>query len=159
VGKASIILASDLFKTPVMSRRSVTPMAPMLNGIGLAVADMATSLSFYRRLGLEFPAGAENEPHAEAELPGGLRLMIDTHASIASFDPDHRAGGAIKDGPSLAFVCADPAEVDSVHADLVAAGHTSESAPWDAPWGQRYAQVQDPDGNIVDLFAWSAANN
>jgi uncharacterized glyoxalase superfamily protein PhnB len=25
--------------------------------------------------------------------------------------------------------------------------------PWDADWGQRYAQVKDPDGNSVDLFA------
>jgi hypothetical protein len=25
--------------------------------------------------------------------------------------------------------------------------------PYDAPWGQRYATVLDPDGNIVDLFA------
>ena len=25
--------------------------------------------------------------------------------------------------------------------------------PWDAFWGQRYAQVKDPDGNVVDLFA------
>ena len=151
----SIILASDLFKTAVLSRRSVTNMAPTLNGIGLAVADMATSLSFYRRLGLEFPAGAENEPHAEAELPGGLRLMIDTHASIASFDPDHRAGGAIKDGPSLAFVCADPAEVDSVHADLVAAGYPNVKEPWDAFWGQRYGIVRDPDGYQIELFAWT----
>ena len=149
----SIILASDLFKTAVMPRRSVGDMAPTLNGIGLAVADMATSLSFYRRLGLEFPAGAENEPHAEAELPGGVRLMIDTHASIASFDPDHRPGGAIKEGPSLAFLCADPAEVDSVHADLVAAGYPNVKDPWDAFWGQRYAVVSDPDGNSIDLFA------
>lgn len=26
-------------------------------------------------------------------------------------------------------------------------------APWDAFWGQRYAVVVDPDGNLVDLFA------
>ena len=129
-------------------------MAPTLNGIGLAVADMATSLTFYRRLGLDFPAGAENEPHAETELPGGIRLMVDTHTSIASFEPSHTPGGAIKDGPSLAFLCADPAEVDSQHADLVAAGSPSVKEPWDAPWGQRYAILRDPDGYQVELFAW-----
>ena len=26
--------------------------------------------------------------------------------------------------------------------------------PFDAFWGQRYAQVKDPDGNPVDIFAW-----
>jgi catechol 2,3-dioxygenase-like lactoylglutathione lyase family enzyme len=130
-------------------------MAPSLNGIGLAVADMSTSLTFYRRLGLDFPAGAEDGPHAEAELPGGVRLMLDTHASISSFDPSHKPGGPIKDGASLAFLCADPAEVDSQHADLVAAGHTNVKDPWDAPWGQRYAILRDPDGYQVELFAWT----
>ncbi|MFF5291254.1 VOC family protein [Paractinoplanes globisporus] len=130
-------------------------MAPSLNGIGLAVADMATSLTFYRRLGLDFPAGAEDGPHAEAELPGGIRLMLDTHASISSFDPSHKPGGPIKDGASLAFLCADPAEVNSQHADLVAAGHTNVKDPWDAPWGQRYAILRDPDGYQVELFAWT----
>jgi catechol 2,3-dioxygenase-like lactoylglutathione lyase family enzyme len=129
-------------------------MAPTFNGIGLAVADMATSLTFYRRLGLDFPAGAENEPHAETELPGGIRLMLDTHELIVSFDPGHEPGGKIKNGPSLAFLCADPAEVDSQHADLVAAGHTNVKEPWDAPWGQRYAILRDPDGYQVELFAW-----
>ena len=37
--------------------------------------------------------------------------------------------------------------------ELVAAGHHGELKPWDAFWGQRYACVQDPDGNGVDLFA------
>ena len=37
--------------------------------------------------------------------------------------------------------------------ELVEAGYTGEKEPWDAFWGQRYAIVQDPDGNGVDLFA------
>ena len=36
---------------------------------------------------------------------------------------------------------------------LVAAGYQGGKEPWDAFWGQRYAQVFDPDGNSVDLFA------
>jgi len=124
-------------------------MAPTFNAIGLAVADMGKTLAFYRRLGLSFPAGAEEQPHAEAELPGGLRLLIDTHDTIRSFDPDFTP----HPGGSLAFACADPAEVDRVHAELVAAGHPSHKDPWDAPWGQRYAIVLDPDGTSIDLYA------
>ncbi len=131
-------------------------MAPTFNAIGIAVADMAASLAFYRRLGLDFPAGADQEPHAETQVAGGIRLMWDTHASLQSHDPDYRPGPP---GGGWAFLCADPAEVDSVHAELVAAGHPSVGAPWDAPWGQRYAQVRDPDGNVVDLFAWVKAND
>ena len=43
--------------------------------------------------------------------------------------------------------------MDAKHAELTAAGHRSALAPFDAPWGQRYATVLDPDGNSVDLYA------
>jgi catechol 2,3-dioxygenase-like lactoylglutathione lyase family enzyme len=127
-------------------------MAPRIDVIGMVVADMAASLAFYRRLGLDVPASADAEPHVEATLPGGLRLAWDTVETIRSFDPSWTrptGGHAI----GLAFACASPSEVDKAHADLVAAGYGSHAEPWDAFWGQRYATVEDPDGNTVDLFA------
>ena len=54
---------------------------------------------------------------------------------------------------ALAFECASPREVDDVHNRIVGAGFDSKKEPWDAFWGQRYAQVVDPDGNVVDIFA------
>ena len=54
---------------------------------------------------------------------------------------------------ALAFDCGSAAGVDATHATIVAEGFASKSEPWDAFWGQRYAQVVDPDGNEVDLFA------
>jgi catechol 2,3-dioxygenase-like lactoylglutathione lyase family enzyme len=146
-----MITGSDLFKTPPICAPNVGGMAPTFNGIGLATADMDTSLAFYRRLGLDVPADVGDEPHVEATLPGGSRLMWDTHASLRGFDPDFTPSPG---GASLAFLCADAAEVDRVHDDLVGAGGHSEKTPWDAPWGQRYAVVNDPDGYQVDLFAW-----
>jgi len=120
--------------------------------VGLVVADMARSLAFYRRLGLDVPADADAEPHVEATLPGGLRLAWDTVETIRSFD----AGWAPPTGGhrvALAFLCDGPGEVDAVHRELVEAGHEGHLEPWDAVWGQRYAVVHDPDGNAVDLFA------
>lgn len=113
---------------------------------------MAASLAFYRRLGLDFPAGAEEHPHVEAALPGGPTLALDTEDTIRSFHPGWRppaGGGRV----SLAFRCDSPAEVDEVYEDLVGAGYHGELKPWDAFWGMRYAVVHDPDGNGVDLFA------
>ncbi|WP_030338648.1 VOC family protein [Streptomyces sp. NRRL S-1022] len=120
--------------------------------IGLVVSDLAASLAFYRRLGLAFPAGAEDQPHVEAELPGGLLLALDTEDTVRSFHPGWQppAGtGRV----SLAFRCDSPAEVDARYEELLAADHHGELEPWDAFWGQRYATVHDPDGNAVDLFA------
>lgn len=49
----------------------------------------------------------------------------------------------------IAFRC----DVDATFAALIESGVKPHREPWDAPWGQRYAQVYDPDGVIVDLFA------
>lgn len=127
-------------------------MAPRIDFIGIVVADMAASLAFYRRLGLDIPSDVDGQGHVEAKLPGGLRMAWDSVAEMHKFDPEWRRG----EGSSpveLAFVCDDPADVDAQHAALVAAGYRSHKEPWDAFWGQRYAIVLDPDGNAASLFA------
>jgi uncharacterized glyoxalase superfamily protein PhnB len=53
----------------------------------------------------------------------------------------------------LAFLCESPGLVDATVQGLAGAGYKGATQPWDAFWGQRYAQVEDPDGNVVDLFA------
>ncbi|WP_437025212.1 VOC family protein [Streptomyces sp. enrichment culture] len=127
-------------------------MTARCDAIGLVVSDMAASVAFYRRLGFAFPEGAEEQGHAEAELPGGLRLLLDTEEVVRSFHPGYEApaGGG---RASLALRCDDADEVDALYAELVADGYHGELKPWDAVWGQRYAVVRDPDGNGVDLFA------
>ena len=127
-------------------------MSPELNFFGVVVSDMARSLAFYRRLGLEFPEGAENEGHVEAQLARGMRYGLDTEETMRAFDPGwtrptggHAVGGA--------FQCESPEEVDRVFAELLDSGGSAHKEPWDAFWGQRYAQVKDPDGTVVDLYA------
>ncbi|WP_329414838.1 VOC family protein [Streptomyces sp. NBC_00704] len=127
-------------------------MNARFDAIGLVVSDMAAAVTFYRRLGFAFPEGAEREPHTEAGLPGGLRLLLDTEDTVRSFHPrwQRPSGGG---RGSLVLRCDSPADVDTVYDDLVGAGHHGELKPFDAFWGQRYAVVHDPDGNGVDLFA------
>lgn len=123
---------------------------PTLDAIGLIVADMGTAIAFYSRLGLEFENGADEQPHAEAQGP--VRIMLDTEASVMSFsDWQPPTGGSPR--TALAFLCESPQEVDDRFTELVAAGGHGHLSPFDAPWGQRYATVNDPDGNAVDLFA------
>ena len=102
--------------------------------IGLVVADMARSMAFYRRLGFDLPASADGEPHVEVTLPGGLRIVWDTTETIRSFDPGWKppTGGHRM---NLAFACDDPADVDSIYADLVGAGYRGHLEPFDAFWG------------------------
>lgn len=123
---------------------------PQLNAIGIVVSDMARSISFYRLLGLDMPE-TPDEGHVETSLPNGVRLMLDSEETVLSFRPDweREQGNQL----SIAFECESPAQVDEIHARAVAAGFQSEKEPWDAFWGQRYGQLQDPDGVPVDLFA------
>jgi catechol 2,3-dioxygenase-like lactoylglutathione lyase family enzyme len=126
-----------------------SPLKPA--AVGLVVADMAASLAFYRRLGLDVPAEADTEPHVDVDL-GGIHLLLDTSETILSFDPGWTPpGGGHRMG--LAFACESPADVDSAYAELVDHGAEGHLPPWDAFWGMRYAVVHDPDGNPVDLFA------
>ncbi len=119
--------------------------------VGMVVKDMAPALAFYRLLGVDIPHGMESEAHVEVITPNGYRLAWDTVDLIKSFSPHwveptgHRMG--------LAFKCGSPTEVDALYAAVVGAGFEGVNPPWDAFWGQRYARVSDPDGNVVDLFA------
>jgi uncharacterized glyoxalase superfamily protein PhnB len=123
---------------------------PELNAIGIVASDVATSIRFYRLLGLDMPE-TPGEGHVEASLPSGLRLMLDAEEVVLSFRPDwsRTTGNQV----SLAFECSGPAEVDELYGRLTDAGFDGEKEPWDAFWGQRYAQLLDPDGVPVDLYA------
>lgn len=120
-----------------------------LDAIGIIATDMAKTLEFYDLFGRERSFDADG--HVEFTFASGFRLMIDAVETIQSFTTYEPAAGGRNVG--LAFVCASPAEVDELHARIVAAGHPSHTEPFDAPWGQRYASVLDPDQNPVDLFA------
>ena len=122
---------------------------PELNAIGIVSKDLGASVRFYRLLGVALPE--PDGDHLETTLPSGIRFMLDDLKLIKKLDPEWTEPAGHRMG--LAFECASPAEVDATHAKVTGAGHRSKTAPWDAFWGQRYAQVVDPDGNVVDLFA------
>jgi uncharacterized glyoxalase superfamily protein PhnB len=127
-------------------------MDATLDAVGLVSEDLPRTIAFYRELGIDLPPDTETRPHVEVTLPSGLRLLFDTADTIRSFDPDWQPpSGGTRIG--LAFRCDSPAEVDALYDKIVALGYDGHKAPWDAPWGQRYALLRDPDGNGVDLFA------
>jgi catechol 2,3-dioxygenase-like lactoylglutathione lyase family enzyme len=123
---------------------------PQLNALGIVVSEMARSIRFYRLLGLDVPE-TPDEGHVDTFLANGVRFMLDTEETVKSFRPDwaRQTGNQL----AIAFECASPAEVDEVYLRVTAAGFHGEKEPWDAFWGQRYAQLQDPDGIPVDLYA------
>ena len=123
---------------------------PQLNALGIVTSNMAESIRFYRLLGVDVPE-TPDEGHLDTFLPNGVRFMLDSEEVVRSFRPDWQREPGNQIG--LAFECESAAEVDDLYAQVVAAGFDGDKAPWDAFWGQRYAQLRDPDGVPVDLYA------
>lgn len=123
---------------------------PELNAFGIVASDMARSIHFYRLLGIDVPETPQ-EGHIDTFLPSGVRFMLDSEEVVRSFRPEwaRETGNQI----GIALECANAAEVDEVYARVTAAGFAGEKEPWDALWGQRYAQLRDPDGVPVDIYA------
>ena len=118
--------------------------------VEIVAKDLQRSLDFYRLLGLAVPD--PQGPHVEVALPGGNKLAFDTEDVIAGMHPGWvapTAAGRV----AIAFGLGAPADVDALFERLTAAGHAGTLKPFDAPWGMRYATVEDPDGTSVDLFA------
>ena len=117
--------------------------------VEIATKDLQRALDFYRLLGLDIPQA--QGPHVEVELPGGNTLAFDNEEIIAGMHPGWTPPTQ-QGRVALAFRVSDPSHVDALFGRITAAGHLGALEPFDAPWGQRYATVTDPDGTSVDLF-------
>ena len=116
--------------------------------VAVSATELSRAVAFYELLGFRFPALEADAKHIEAD--GAVRLMIDEAAFLAELH-----GETPKPGNTAGFAILfdSPADVDAVSSRVADAGQTVVTSPFDAPWGQRYATVADPDGYRTDLFA------
>jgi catechol 2,3-dioxygenase-like lactoylglutathione lyase family enzyme len=130
-----------------------TDASPVLAQLNIVVADMAASVAFYRRLGLQIDTTSPFAAHhLEAKMPNGLDLALDSAEFAKRWDAGWRGqSGAAR--VVIGFNVPTRAAVDERYADLTAAGYTGQQPPYDAFWGARYAVVEDPDGNPVGLMS------
>ena len=116
--------------------------------VAVSATELSRAVAFYELLGFRFPPLESDTTHVESEA--GVRLMIDEAAFLTSLH-----GEAPRPGNTAGFAILfdTPEGVDAAAARVADAGQTVVTAPYDAPWGQRYATVADPDGYRTDLFA------
>jgi catechol 2,3-dioxygenase-like lactoylglutathione lyase family enzyme len=109
-----------------------------INAVTLAVGDMRRSVTFYRELGFDLVSGGEDAAFSTFGVGSGfLNLQLDrAHAPIPAIW-----------GRVIFFVD----DVDAMHARALAAGVVPATAPADAPWGERYFHVRDPDGHELSF--------
>jgi catechol 2,3-dioxygenase-like lactoylglutathione lyase family enzyme len=112
----------------------------MLEGISaitLAAHDMARAVAFYQALGFVLKHGG---PHAGfTSFHAGTGYL---NLTAAPRDKPIRWWGR-----AIFYVD----DVDAQHARAVASGLMPEFAPRDAPWGERYFHIADPDGHELSF--------
>lgn len=122
---------------------------PAFTGLHFFARDMAATLAFYRLCGLMLP---DNPHFASVTLPNGIAFAFGSYDLTRGYDAGFHepvGAGAI----ALQFDLPSREAVDAMYADLTGAGHAGHLAPIDAFWGSRYAEVEDPDGNIVGFHS------
>jgi len=123
--------------------------------VNLVVHNMEETLTFYRRLGLEFPDSAI------WRTPSGVHHVTLTSGTEVGVEADSRAlarrynaGYAAERGRVLLGFHVESREaVDALYAEMIGHEHQGLQAPYDAFWGARYAIIEDPDGNPVGLMS------
>ncbi|CAH1226591.1 VOC family protein [Paenibacillus sp. JJ-223] len=125
-------------------------MAVKLKRLSIYVKEMKKSLDFYRALGLEIPEKANEEHHFEVPY-NDIILSFDTWESAQTIlgDQPKPAGYRME----LAFQFDSKEALDESYCRLTVRGYEGHFEPNDTPWGERYAIIKDPDGNLISLVA------
>ncbi|TAK99679.1 MAG: VOC family protein [Rhodospirillaceae bacterium] len=114
---------------------SSSPEITCLSALTLATQDLDRAVRFYTTLG--FPLVKHDQGFATFRV-GAQYLNITAERS--DYKP-HWWGRGI-------FYVAD---VDAMHAHIIKSGIVPEFQPRDAPWGERYFHVKDPDGHELSF--------
>ncbi len=125
-------------------------MSVQLSMVGLMVRDMAAALTFYRRLGLDIPADADQKPFVLHRMDSGVSIFWDT-VFADTYDPAREEpGGGYR--VMLEFFLENNAAVDSKYEELTRFGYHGRREPVQT-FGPYAAMVDDPDGNVILLTA------
>jgi catechol 2,3-dioxygenase-like lactoylglutathione lyase family enzyme len=116
----------------------------------LIVEDIPRSLAFYRRLGIEFAAGADERADVGVDIGDGRTIIWST--TFGRNDPKREApsGGS---RIMLEFFVESDAAVDEKFAELAAAGYAVVREPFRTNFDAYMCLVDDPDGNTILVTA------
>jgi catechol 2,3-dioxygenase-like lactoylglutathione lyase family enzyme len=109
-----------------------------ISAVTLLTVDMVEAVAFYHALGFHLLYGGPEVPFTSFGVGAGyLNLQLDTVGS-----PRRAVWGRV-------VLWVD--DVDAMHRRALAAGFDPETSPADAPWGERYFHIHDPDGHELSF--------
>jgi catechol 2,3-dioxygenase-like lactoylglutathione lyase family enzyme len=106
-----------------------------ISAVTLAVVDMADSVIFYQKLGLDVAYGGSHAPFTT--MRAGQSVINLRQAPTSAGNPWDRVILRVRG-------------VDALHRDLVEKGLTP-TEPKDAEWGERYFELSDPQGVVISF--------
>jgi predicted enzyme related to lactoylglutathione lyase len=119
------------------------------SGISLNVQDEQASAEFLKRhLGFKTEMAADG--FVSLTRPDAGYNVVFLRTGLATFKPESLAGHRA-DGLLLVFVVDD---VDAEYVRLQAEGVAITTPIETEPWGERYFQVTDPNGVVIQLVQW-----
>jgi predicted lactoylglutathione lyase len=116
----------------------------------LLVEDLARSVAFYRRLGVEFPEGVEERSDVVVPIGDSHQLVLTETFVRNDLDRQEPHGGS---RILLEFFVDNYAAVDALYEELTGAGHHGRRAPFLTSFDAYMGMVDDPDGNTVLITA------
>jgi catechol 2,3-dioxygenase-like lactoylglutathione lyase family enzyme len=123
---------------------------PRLSGVYIFSREMSETVAFYRRLGLEVVEVSEK--FARAETHGGPTIEFGTAALTRSYDAGWQERSGVGTN-TLRFTLPSRGAVDDKYRELTNAGYHGHLAPIDSLWGERFALIDDPDGNVIAIHS------
>lgn len=107
-----------------------------LSAVTLACTDMTHSVQFYRSLGFELIYGGGGTQFSSFRAGGGYLNLIASEVGPEAFW-----------GRAIFYV----SDVDAFYQQALDVGLEPLTAPADAPWGERYFHLRDPDGHELSF--------
>jgi catechol 2,3-dioxygenase-like lactoylglutathione lyase family enzyme len=115
----------------------VPPTVEGISAVSLVTDDMARAVHFYRALGFTIRFGGDGSSFTSLHAGSGYLNLI---ARPVDRKPSWW-------GRVIFYVT----DVDAFYARAVAAGLEPDTAPADAPWGERFFHLTDPDGHELSF--------
>ena len=122
---------------------------PRFQGFSITTGDREASVAFYRALGFRVQEDQYGGGRSCVDAPN-QHFDIDDAEAVPRWNEGSRGPGIV-----LGLEVDRREDVDDLVDRLGALGHRIQQTAYDAPWGRRFAVVEDPDGNAVALMSAS----
>lgn len=124
------------------------------SAISLNVDDVTASATFVKQH-FGFSEEMSADGFVSLSRPDAGFNLIFLHTGLKSFKPTHMCGHQA-DGLLIVFVVDD---IDREYARIQSEGVPITTAIETEPWGERFFQVTDPNGVVIQLVQWIAQAN